>query len=104
MVNAIFDGMNLVAKEGPVVNARDGVLILSENTGAFEELGMFAVAVNPFDIEQQGAAIHEALTMPADERHSRGQAIRRVVDTNSIERWVAAQFGDIAAKEGAGKG
>ena len=47
IVNAIFDGMNLVAKEGPVVNTRDGVLILSENTGAFEELGMFAVGVNP---------------------------------------------------------
>ena len=44
LVNAIFDGMNLVAKEGPLINPRDGVLILSENTGAFEELGAFAVA------------------------------------------------------------
>jgi len=102
MVNAIFDGMNLVAKEGPVVNTRDGVLILSENTGAFEELGMFVVAVNPFDIEQQAAAIHEALTMPAAEKRDRAEAIRRVVDTNSIEKWVAAQFDDIAAKLDAG--
>jgi len=98
MVNAIFDGMNLVAKEGPVVNTRDGVLILSENTGAFEELGMFAVAVNPFDIEQQAAAIYEALTMPAAEKRARGDAIRGVVDCNSIEKWVRAQFDDIAAK------
>ena len=98
MVNAIFDGMNLVAKEGPVVNTRDGVLILSENTGAFEELGMFAVAVNPFDIEQQAAAIYEALTMPAAEKRARGEAIRGVVDCNSIEKWVRAQFDDIAAK------
>jgi trehalose 6-phosphate synthase len=90
--------MNLVAKEGPVVNTRDGVLILSENTGAFEEIGMFAVAVNPFDIEQQAAAIHEALTMPAAEKQARGEAIRSVVDCNSIEKWVRAQFDDIAAK------
>jgi trehalose 6-phosphate synthase len=102
MVNAIFDGMNLVAKEGPVVNTRDGVLILSENTGAFEELGMFAVAVNPFDIEQQAAAIHEALTMSADDKRVRAEAIRGVVDCNSIEKWVRAQFDDIAAKLGAG--
>jgi trehalose 6-phosphate synthase len=102
MVNAIFDGMNLVAKEGPVVNTRDGVLILSENTGAFEELGMFAVAVNPFDIEQQASAIHEALTMSADDKRVRAQAIRGVVDCNSIEKWVRAQFDDIAAKLGAG--
>ncbi len=39
MVNALFDGMNLVAKEAPAVNTRDGVLMLSENTGAHVELG-----------------------------------------------------------------
>ena len=104
VVNAIFDGMNLVAKEGPVVNARDGVLILSENTGAFEELGMFAVPVNPFDIEQQAAALFDALTMPEAERRDRAEALRRVVDTNSIEKWVAAQFADIAAKRAADAG
>ena len=56
MVNAIYDGMNLVAKEGPLINERDGVMILSENTGAHEELGSFAVSVNPFDIENQAEA------------------------------------------------
>ena len=54
MVNAMFDGMNLVAKEGPIVNERDGVSILSENTGAHEELGEFALSVNPFDIQETG--------------------------------------------------
>ena len=39
LVNAIFDGMNLVAKEAPLVNTRDGVLVLSENAGAHDELG-----------------------------------------------------------------
>ena len=98
MVNAIFDGMNLVAKEGPILNTQDGVLILSENTGAFEELGAFALGVNPFDIEQQAEAIHEALTMDVEERRARNEAIRTVVDVNSVERWVSAQFADIAEK------
>src|SRR5262249_45524966 len=53
LVNAIFDGMNLVAKEAPLVNERDGVLILSENTGAHEQLGEWALTVNPFDVSAQ---------------------------------------------------
>ena len=58
LVNAMFDGMNLVAKEGPLVNERGGVSILSENTGAHEELGEFALSVNPFDIQETADAIH----------------------------------------------
>ena len=59
LVNAIFDGLNLVAKEAPLVNERDGVLILSENAGAHEELGPWALSVNPFDVEEQAEAIHD---------------------------------------------
>src|SRR6476659_6057559 len=71
MVNSLFDGMNLVAKEAPTVNTRDGVVMLSENTGAHEELGECALSVNPFDIEEQAEAIHRALTMDAIERRER---------------------------------
>ena len=63
LVNAIYDGLNLVAKEGPLVNERDGVLILSENAGAHEELGEWALSVNPFDVEAQAEAIHAAIEM-----------------------------------------
>ena len=70
MVNAMFDGMNLVAKEGPMVNERAGVSILSENTGAHEELGEYALSVNPFDIQELADSIHAALTMPAEERRA----------------------------------
>src|SRR5205823_7372751 len=66
LVNAIFDGMNLVAKEAPLVNERDGVLVLSENAGAHEELGRWALTVNPFDVVQQAEAIHAALAHPAE--------------------------------------
>ena len=65
LVNAMFDGMNLVAKEGPIVNEREGVSILSENTGAHEELGEYALSVNPFDIQELADSIYAALTMDA---------------------------------------
>ena len=74
LVNAMFDGMNLVAKEGPLVNERDGVSILSENTGAHEELGEFALSVNPFDVQEQADAIHRALTMAPEERRGAPRA------------------------------
>jgi len=104
MVNAIFDGMNLVAKEGALVNTRDGVLILSENTGAFEEIGSLALPVNPFDIEEQADAIFRALTLPADEKADRSQAIREVITGNSVEKWVEAQWRDIEAKRALERG
>jgi trehalose 6-phosphate synthase len=90
--------MNLVAKEGPLINERDGVMILSENTGAHEELGSFALSVNPFGIETQAEAIHQALTMPIDERRERLEHIKRIVRENDIEKWLSAQQADIAAK------
>jgi len=71
LVNPVRDGMNLVAKEGPVVNGRDGVLVLSRQAGAFEELGADALAVNPFDVSGTARALGEALAMPAAERAPR---------------------------------
>jgi trehalose 6-phosphate synthase len=92
LVNAIFDGLNLVAKEAPLVNTRDGVLILSENTGAHEELGPFALSVNPFDVAGQADAIHEALTMPRAERRRRLEAIRSRVRDHDIGSWIETQL------------
>ncbi len=98
MVNPVFDGMNLVAKEAPVVNERDGVLILSENTGSHEEIGSFALTVNPFDIEAQATALYEALTMDEDEKASRAEHMRAIVNENDVAKWLAAQQADIARK------
>jgi trehalose 6-phosphate synthase len=95
LVNPVFDGMNLVAKEGPVLNGRDGVLILSENAGAFEELGRFALAVNPFDVEATSRALAEALEMPAPERARRADGLRRAVRANPLAGWVQAQLDDL---------
>ena len=97
LVNAVRDGMNLVAKEAAVVNERDGVLVLSENAGAHEELGEHALTVNPFDLDEQADAIHEALTMPDEERRRRAKALRETVMSSTIEDWVEAQMKDIVA-------
>ena len=92
LVNAIFDGLNLVAKEAPLVNAQDGVLVLSENTGAHEELGEWAVTVNPFDVTGQAEAIHEALELPRAERSRRLEAIRAQVREHDLAAWIEAQL------------
>jgi trehalose 6-phosphate synthase len=91
-VNAIFDGLNLVAKEAPLVNERDGVLILSENAGAHEELGDWALTINPFDVAGQADAIHCALEMPAEERHERIEAIRAWVREHDLAAWIDVQL------------
>ena len=98
MVNSLFDGMNLVAKEAPAVNTRDGVLMLSENTGSHEELGEFALSVNPFDIEEQAEAIHQALTMSPEEREQRADGLRRIVEATDPGIWIDHQLADIEAK------
>ena len=97
LVNAVRDGMNLVAKEAAVINERAGVLVLSEYAGAHEELGEHALTVNPYDLDEQADAIYEALTMPEDERKERADALREAVMANTIEDWVETQIEDIEA-------
>jgi trehalose 6-phosphate synthase len=87
LVNAIFDGMNLVAKEAPLVNEREGVVVLSENAGAHAELGEWALTVNPFDVEGQAEAIGNALAMDVGERRARLEGIRTHVREHDLNRW-----------------
>jgi trehalose 6-phosphate synthase len=96
-VNALMDGMNLVAKEAPLVNERGGAVVLSENAGAHAELGDWVITVNPFDVENQAEAIHQALELPADERRRRLDAIRAHVREHDVNAWVELQ---LAALEG----
>ena len=99
----MFDGMNLVAKEGPMVNERHGVSILSENTGAHEELGEFALSVNPFDIQETADSIHAALTMRGDERRRRMEGLKRIVTLRDPGDWIDDQLADIRKKAGGGQ-
>ena len=94
-VNPVFDGMNLVAMEGPLLNRAHGVLVLSRNAGAFGRLGRYALAVNPFDIGEMAEALRAALEMPLDERQRRARGLSRLVLANPPERWVRGQLEDL---------
>jgi trehalose 6-phosphate synthase len=92
LVNAVFDGLNLVAKEAPLVNTRDGALVLSENAGAHDELGEFALTVNPFDLAGQAEAIHQAIDMDEVERRRRIEGIRARVREHDLDAWLDAEL------------
>jgi trehalose 6-phosphate synthase len=95
LVNAVSDGLNLVAKEGPLVNQRDGVLVLSENAGAHAELAEWALGVSPFDVWGQACALHEALTMEPSERRRRADGLRAQVREHDLSRWLAGLLADL---------
>ena len=87
LVTALRDGMNLVAKEYVACRFdEDGVLVLSEFTGASDELKR-ALRINPHDIDGLKAAILEAIRMPQRERHLRMRALRKRVREFDVARW-----------------
>ena len=94
LVNAVIDGMNLVAKEGPVVNNRDGVLILSETVGACEQLGQSALTVAPADIEGTTEALYAALTMPPDEKNRRAMELKQSIEEADLTDWMCCLLED----------
>ena len=96
MVTSLHDGMNLVAKE--FVAARDderGVLVLSQFTGAAQELHE-ALIVNPYHIEQTAAALYRALTMPDYEQQERMRSMRALVKDFNVYRWAGRMLLDAA--------
>lgn len=92
LVNAIADGMNLVAKEGSIVNQRDGVLILSERAGARQQLGPAALVISPCDVYATAEALHRALTMPSREKAARAEHLSQLVDREDITDWLWRQL------------
>jgi len=88
LVNPVKDGLNLVAKEGPLVNRRDGVVCLSREAGAFDELGDAVLPVHPYDLVQTADALHTALTMPADDRRDRAGRLRRLAGARTPTDWL----------------
>jgi len=99
LVNSVADGMNLVSKEGPVVNANDGVLVLSETAGSFEELRHGAIGVNPYDVCGTAAALHAALAMEPAERRIRQQTLRDAIHAHQITDWLRQQLKDLSIAE-----
>ncbi len=97
MENAVSDGMNLVAKEGPVVNNRDGIVVLSEATGAYPQLAKGALAVSPADVEGTMQAMYDALAMTVEERQRRREILVEAVQREDITDWFQRQFEDLNA-------
>ncbi|WP_405871631.1 trehalose-6-phosphate synthase [Streptomyces sp. NBC_00005] len=92
LVNPIRDGMNLVAKEMPVVSDEGCALVLSREAGAFQELGKDAIAVNPYDVIGTARALHEALTMPAEERAERTKRLAAAATALPPAQWFLDQL------------
>ncbi len=92
LVNPLRDGLNLVAKEGAIVNERDGVLCLSPEAGVWSELGPVALRVRPYDIAGTADVLDEALRMPADARRERAQALRVLAEKRTPSDWLADQL------------
>ena len=94
LVNAVVDGMNLVAKEGPTVNDRDGVLILSESVGACAQLGQNALTVTPTDLEETTQALYTALTMLPDEKKRHATELKKSIEKEDVTDWLLRLLGD----------
>lgn len=92
LVNPIRDGMNLVAKEVPVVSDEGCALVLSREAGAYEELGADALVVNPYDIGGTADALHSALSMPADERAERSKRLAAAATALPPAQWFLDQL------------
>ncbi|AGS70317.1 alpha,alpha-trehalose-phosphate synthase (UDP-forming) [Streptomyces collinus] len=92
LVNPIRDGMNLVAKEVPVVSDEGCALVLSREAGAYEELGESAIVVNPYDIGGTARALHEALTLPPAERADRSKQLAAAATALPPTRWFLDQL------------
>jgi len=97
LVNPVIDGMNLVAKEGPTVNTCDGVLVLSEAAGAFEQLRENVLPVTPCDLEGTAEAIYRALSMSPEERSRRAAALKKSIEEEDIAWWLYQQLSDVTA-------
>jgi trehalose 6-phosphate synthase len=92
LVNPVRDGLNLVAKEGPLVNEHHGVVLLSPEAGVWDELADAAIAVNPFDVAATADALDLALNLDAAERHERWAALRQMAEARTPDDWFADQL------------
>jgi trehalose 6-phosphate synthase len=92
LVNPVRDGMNLVAKEGVVLAEPGCAVVLSRQAGVAEEFGADALLVNPYDVSQTAAALHEALSMPLDERLARAGRLKAAAAAHPPAAWFADQL------------
>ena len=95
LVNPVLDGLNLVAKEAPLVNRRDGVLVLSRGAGAFAELEEWVIGIDPLDVGDQAEALERALDLPQADRRARLDAIRAHVREHDLDAWATRELAEL---------
>ncbi len=95
LVNPLIDGMNLVAKEGAVVNRRDGVIVLSREAGAYQQLQAGVLGIAPKSVRETAEALYAALTMPRERRAALAAHLRTAVLSEDAGGWLAAQLADL---------
>jgi trehalose 6-phosphate synthase len=96
LINPIRDGMNLVAEEGPVLSDNGCALVLSREAGAAAVLGTDALLVNPYDISETAAALHQALTMPNRELKQRCAALAATAASMPPAQWLSDQLATLS--------
>jgi trehalose 6-phosphate synthase len=96
LVNPVFDGLNLVCKEGPTINERNGSIVLSRNAGAFDEIGRGVIPVNPFDVSGTADALERALELPDEARRRNARRLREDATRTTPEQWIRALLGAIS--------
>src|SRR5260370_26017973 len=89
--------MNVVAKEGPVVNQRNGVLVLSRNAGVYQELARGAIAISPLDLIETADGMYRGLTMSPEEREQKATLVRLAGENNDLNAWLTRQLIDLHA-------
>jgi trehalose 6-phosphate synthase len=92
LVNPIADGMNLVAKEGPIVNQKNGVLVISEKAGARQQLEPGAIIISPCDVYATGEALHEGLIMSPARKKERSERLIGIIEKADINDWFCRQL------------
>ncbi len=100
VVNPVRDGMNLVAKEGPVLAEEGTALVLSREAGAADELGESAFVVNPYDVSATAEAMHAALCLPPDERRARTETLTVAATALPPREWIAGQLAELEETAG----
>jgi trehalose 6-phosphate synthase len=95
LVNPVQDGMNLVAKEGPLVNERDGVVVLSREAGAYCELAKGVIPVWPLYVNDTSQQLYRGLMLAESERREMAAILRHIIQNNDMDTWLLKQFEDI---------
>jgi trehalose 6-phosphate synthase len=95
LVNSIADGMNLVSKEGPLLNEKDGVICLSTAAGSFEQLHHGVIAVDPLDVRKTAQALEVALELRPEVRSTMASMTRSAIESHQLTDWLRHLIQDL---------